>query len=252
MIAVPVGRLIVRQVRYENTAFWRNPAAAFFTFAFPLIFMAVFNLILAGEPGSDTAAQFYTPAIITFSIVNACYTSIAMTVSLARDEGILKRVRGTPLPGWAYLVARMLHAVLVAILLVVIVAIVGRLFFSVALPLEQLPLLVVVLFVAGASFCALGLAMAAVIPNAAAAPAIVNATVLPLYFISNVFVRLDESNVLAQIGNLFPIRHLANALQSVWNPVVHPFDPLDLAWIAGWGLLGLLVAVRTFTWEPRT
>ncbi len=107
------ARLIARQVRYENTAFWRNPAAAFFTFAFPLIFMVLFNLILSGSDGPDPA-RFYTPAIITFSIVNACYTNIAMTVSLARDEGILKRVRGTPLPGWAYLVARMLQAVLVA------------------------------------------------------------------------------------------------------------------------------------------
>ena len=247
-----VSRLIARQVRYENTAFWRNPAAAFFTFAFPLIFMVLFNLILAGEPGSDTAAQFYTPAIITFSIVNACYTSIAMTVSLARDEGILKRVRGTPLPGWAYLVARMLQAILVAVLLVVIVAVVGRLFFAVELPFGQLPLLLVVLVVSGASFCALGLAMAAIIPNAAAAPAIVNATVLPLYFISNVFVRLDESSVLAQIGDLFPIRHLANALQAVWNPVVHPFEPVDLVWIAAWGALGLVAAVRLFTWEPRS
>ena len=103
-----VGRLIARQVRYENTAFWRNPAAAFFTFAFPLIFMVLFNLILQGNFGSQNAAEFFTPAIITFSIVNACYTNIAMTVSLARDEGILKRVRGTPLPGWSYLVARML------------------------------------------------------------------------------------------------------------------------------------------------
>ncbi len=246
-----VARLIGRQVRYENTAFWRNPAAAFFTFAFPLIFMVLFNLILAGDEGSAAAAQFYTPAIITFSIVNACYTSIAMTVSLARDEGILKRVRGTPLPGWAYLIARMLQSVLVALLLVVIVAITGRLFFGVALPLDQLPLLIVVLVVAGASFCALGLAMVGLIPNAAAAPAIVNATVLPLYFISDVFVRLDESSVLATIGDLFPIRHLANALQAVWNPVVHPFDPVDLVWIIGWGILGLVVAMRTFTWEPR-
>jgi len=246
-----VGRLIARQVRYENTAFWRNPAAAFFTFAFPLIFMVLFNLILQGNFGSQNAAEFFTPAIITFSIVNACYTNIAMTVSLARDEGILKRVRGTPLPGWSYLVARMLQAVIVALLLVVIVALVGLLAFQVPLPVGQLPLLVVVLFVSGASFCALGLAMAGLIPNAAAAPAIVNATVLPLYFISDVFLQVDDSSVLAQIGNLFPIRHLSNLLQAVWNPVLHPFAPVDLVWVAAWGVFGLVAAIRTFTWEPR-
>ncbi len=247
-----VSSLIARQVRYENTAFWRNPAAAFFTFAVPLIFMVLFNLILTGNGSGQDAARFYTPAIVCFSIVNACYTSIAMTVSLARDEGILKRIRGTPLPGWAYLVARMLQAVLVALLLVLIVAVVGLVAFGVPLPVGQLPLLVVAMVVSGASFCALGLAVAGLIPNAAAAPAIVNATVLPLYFISDVFVQLDDSSVLARIGDLFPIRHLANVLQAVWDPTVRPFDPIDLVWIAAWGALGLIVATRTFTWEPRS
>ena len=246
-----VGRTIARQVRYENTAFWRNPASAFFTFAFPLIFMVLFNLILSGNLGAADAARFYTPAIITFSIVNACYTSIAMTVSLARDEGILKRVRGTPLPGWAYLVARMLHAVIVALLLVVIVAVTGAVVFGVPLPIGQMPLLLVTLVVAGASFCALGLALAGIIPNAAAAPAIVNATVLPLFFISDVFIQMDRSSILSAIGNLFPISHLASLLQAVWSPVLRPFDPVDLVWVAAWGVLGLVVAVRTFTWEPR-
>ncbi len=247
-----VGRLIARQVRYENTAFWRNPAAAFFTFVFPLIFMVLFNMILGGSNGMENAAQFYTPAIVCFSIVNACYTSIAMTVSLARDDGILKHIRGTPLPGWAYLVARMLQAVIVAVLLVVIVAAFGRVFYDVPLPIGQLPLLAVILLVSGASFCALGLATAGLVPNAAAAPAIVNAIVLPLYFISDVFIRLDDSSILARIGELFPIRHLVNTLQAVWNPVLRPFDPIDLVWIGAWGALGLIVAIRTFTWEPRT
>ncbi len=246
------ARLIARQVRYENTAFWRNPAAAFFTFVFPLIFMALFNLILSGYDRDGHQALFYTAAICTFSIVNACFTSIAMTVSLARDDGVLKRIRGTPLPGWAYLVARMLQSVLVGLLLVTIVAVVGFLAFGVPLPIGRLPQLVVVLVVSAASFCALGLAMAGLIPNAAAAPAIVNATVLPLYFISDVFVQLDDTSPLATIGSLFPIRHLADALQSVWDPAAYPFQPLDLVWIAAWGILGLVVAIRTFTWEPRT
>ena len=107
------------------------------------------------------------------------------------------------------------------------------------------------LVLAGASFCALGLALAGLIPNAAAAPAIVNATVLPLYFISDVFLQVDDTSVLGQIGNLFPIRHLANVLQAVWNPVLRPFDPIDLVWIAAWGVLGVVIAMRTFTWEPR-
>jgi ABC-2 type transport system permease protein len=245
--------LIARQVRYENLAFWRNPVAAFFSFAFPLIFLVLFQLVLAepGAGGGTQASLFYTPAIVTFSIVNVCFTSIAMTVSLARDEGILKRIRGTPLPGWAYLVARMIHAALITILLVIIVAVAGQLLFGTPLPLDRVPALVVILVIGAAAFCALGLAVAGLIPNAAAAPALVNAIVLPLYFVSDVFVQLDAGSPLALIGDLFPIRHLANALQSVWTPVAHPLDPVDLVWVIAWGVLGLAIALRTFTWEPR-
>ena len=110
-------RLLVRQIRYENRAFWRNPAAAFFTFAFPLIFMFVFQAIFGDqvEDNGLTAAAFYTPAIVAFSIVNACFTSLAMTTVAVREEGILKRVRGTPLPAWVYLPARISHSVLVGL-----------------------------------------------------------------------------------------------------------------------------------------
>ena len=100
--------LLARQIRYENRAFWRNPAAAFFTFAFPLIFMVVFQAIFGTqiEDNGLSAATFYTPAIVAFSIINACFTSLAMTTVAVREEGILKRVRGTPLPAWVYMAAR--------------------------------------------------------------------------------------------------------------------------------------------------
>ena len=91
-----VLRLLVRQIRYEDRAFWRNPASAFFTFAFPLIFMFVFQAIFGNqvEASGLTAAAFFTPAIVAFSVVNACFTTLAMTVVAVREEGILKRVRG--------------------------------------------------------------------------------------------------------------------------------------------------------------
>ena len=138
-----------------------------------------------------------------------------------------------------------------ALLLAVIVAISGALVFGAPLPIDRVPALVLIMTVGAAAFCSLGLAVAGLIPNAAAAPALVNAIVLPLYFVSDVFVQLDDDSPLALVGDLFPIRHLANALQSVWTPVAHPLDPVDLLWLAAWGVLGLVIALRTFTWEPR-
>jgi ABC-2 type transport system permease protein len=249
--------LTLRQVRYENRAFWRNPTAAFFTFAFPLLFMVIFNVIFGGQ-GSDIpgfrAGDFFTPAIIVFGVVTATYTNIAMQMTMARDAGILKRVRGTPLPAWAYLGGRIIHAVLIALLLVVIVAAFGAIFYEVRFPWERLPALAVTLGLAAATLCALGLAVTALIPNADSAPAVVQASVLPLLFISNVFIHIDDPPAwMAIVSNAFPIRPFADAMIDIYSPLTtgSGFAPAHLAVIGAWGIGGLLVAIRFFSWEPR-
>ncbi len=247
-------RLLVRQIGYENRAFWRNPAAAFFTVVFPLIFMVVFQAIFGNqvEDNGLTAAAFYTPAIVAFSIINACFTSLAMTTVAVREDGILKRIRGTPMPAGVYLAARICHSVLVGLLLVVVVSAFGALVYNVAFPWDQLPLLLLTLLLGSACFCALGLAISGFVPNERAAPAVVNAIILPLLFISDIFLRIPPENLLAKIGDLFPVRHFALALQGIWTPSLNgPVDPKDLAWVAGWAVFGLLIALRTFRWEPR-
>lgn len=247
----------LRQVRAENRTFWRNPAAAFFTFAFPLIFMVVFNVLFGGNapPGSSyTPAHFFTPAIVALSIITACYTNIAMTVTSARDEGILKRVRGTPLPEWAYLAGRIGQAVLVALLLVLIVSTFGKVAYGVEFPFDRLPLLLAALVLGAATFCALGIAISGFIPNADAAPAIVNATVLPLLFISNVFAQVGQGTPawLETLSRLFPIRHFADLLHAAWDPRAAPsFEALPWGVLAAWLMAGVIVASRSFSWEPR-
>lgn len=249
--------LILRQVRYENRAFRRNPASAFFTLAFPLLFMVVIDLVFASASGNEGRSfiDFYTPAIIAFGIINATFTSLAMTVAIARDDGLLKRIHGTPLPTLSYLSARVLHNILIGLLLAAIVGIVGMLFLGVRLDVGSVPLLLVVLIIGSASFAALGLAVSGLIPSAQAAPAVVNAIVLPLLFISNIFIQVDSGggSLLATISMIFPVRHFADALQAVYHPATQgPLDPVDLLWIAGWGVIGIVAAWRTFSWEPRT
>jgi ABC-2 type transport system permease protein len=247
--------LALRQMRYENRAFWRNPAAAFFTFAFPLIFMVIFNVIFADEgEGPFRASDFFTPSIIVFSVISATYTNIAMTVAIDRDRGVLKRVRGTPLPAWAFLFGRIGHAVLIALLLVAIVAAFGAFFYDVRFPWGRLGELVLTLAIGAASFCALGLAVSALLPNAEAAPAVVNASILPLLFISNVFIRLEDPPAwMDAVGGFFPVRPFADSMQAVYNPQMAGggLDWRDLAVVAAWGLAGVLVSLRFFRWEPR-
>jgi len=241
--------LALRQVGYENRAFWRNPAAAFFTFAFPLIFLVIFTTIF----GRD-AARFFTAGIITLSVVSATFTNIAMSVTLAREEGILKRIRGTPLPPLAYLVGRMLHAVVIGLILAVIVMAYGALTQGVEVPWAGLPVLLLTLIVGSAAMCALGLAVSALIPNSDAAPAVVNAAVLPLYFISNVFTPADQlPDWLDAVSKVFPIRHLADAVASVYTaaPAAPDMPWGSLAVVAVWGVGAALFALRFFRWEPR-
>ena len=240
--------LAARQVRYENRAFWRNPPAAFFTFVFPLLFMVIFNMLFGAG-----AAAFFTPAIIVFGVVTATYTNLAMTVTIARDDGILKRIRGTPLPAWAYLAGRIGHAVVIAVLLVVIVAGFGALAYGVDVPWDALPAMLLLLAVAAATFSALGLAVSGLIPNADAAPAVVNATILPVLFISNVFVQMENApGWLDALSHLLPVRHFADAMIELYARGSAAGVPwLEVGVIALWGVIGVLAALRFFSWEPR-
>lgn len=251
-------KLALRQVRYENVSFWRNPAAAFFTFAFPLIFLVIFNVIFGGGTTDRfgnpelSVSNFYIPAVAAFSVITACYTNIAIGVTFARDEGQLKRIKGTPLPGWAYLFGRLAHAIVVALLLVVIVVLFGLIFYEVDIP-GAMPEFIVSIALGAVTFAALGLALTAIIPNPDASPAVTNATILPLLFISDVFIPLDDGTPawLVTLSKVFPIKHFSSALIAAYNPTRVEFDTWDLVVIGIWGVIGIVAAVRFFSWEPR-
>ncbi len=253
------GVLALRQVRYENRAFWRNPVAAFFTFAFPLMFLVIFNLLFGNRDlelpgGTVNTSTFYVPAIVALSVIYACYNNVAIGLSFARDMGLLKRVHGTPLPGWSYMFGRIGHSVLVSVLLVAIVTAAGVLFYNVDLPTNTLPAFLVSLVVGAATFCALGLAVMTVIPNADASPAIVNVSILPLLFISDVFIPLQDAPAwLTTFADIFPVRHFAMAMHTAFDPFEKGagFEPVHLLVMAAWMVGGVLVAVRFFSWEPR-
>lgn len=244
-------------VRYVNKAFWRNPASAFFTFAFPIMFLVIFTSLL-GHGVVDVSGRmvhqstYYVGAMAAFAVISACYTSLAISVTIQRDAGILKRTDGTPLPSSAFLGARVLHALLVAILLVIITAAFGRTFYHADLPTgTALVHFAVMLCVGAASFAALAFAMATSVPNADASPAVVNASILPLLFLSGIFIPLGDSapNWIMWIARVFPVRHFARGMQAGFLGTT--FQWSDVAVVAAWGVGGLLLSIRYFTWQPR-
>jgi ABC-2 type transport system permease protein len=250
--------LALRQIRFENKSFWRNPAAAFFTFAFPLIFLVLFNLLFGdttyrlSPTKVVTLRTFYVPAIAAFSVITACYTNVAMSLTFSREQGVLKRKRGTPLPAWGYLVGKIAHSVLVALLLVGIVTAAGKIFYDVSLATETLPAFIVTVLAGALTFPALGIAITSFVPNADAAPPVINATILPLLFVSGIFIPLNNAPAwLLHVANFFPIRHFAEAMKFSFTGTGggNGFHWGDLGIMAIWAVVGALVAVRFFKWE---
>jgi ABC-2 type transport system permease protein len=258
--------LAVRQVRFANKGFWRNPFSAGFTFAFPLMFLVIFTALFGNDticltPGLHpcpgglevSTSTFYVSAIAAFSIITATYTNLAISVTATRDTGVLKRVRGTPLPGWAYMFGRIVHAILVALLLVAIVVAFGALFYHADVPGRSLPAFLTTVAVGAAVFSALGLAMTAFVPNAEAAPAVVNFSILPLLFLSDIFIPIQDPNAwYVKVAELFPVYHFSQAMKNAYfSPSGSGWRGGDLLVIAAWGVLGVILAIRFFSWEPR-
>jgi ABC-2 type transport system permease protein len=249
--------LALHQFRYDQKVFWRNPASVFFTVMLPLIFLFIFATIFGNDEIEERGVKtttYYVPAIVSLAVISATLQSLAINLTEDRERGLLKRVRGTPLPAPVFVAGRVGNSLVVSILMVVLVAVIGRLVYDVSLPEETIPAVLVTLAVGAFAFCCLGFALTAAIPSEDAAPAISNATVLPLYFISGIFIPDSEiPDGVLQVADFFPIRHFFEAFFTAWDPntIGAGFEWGDLAIVAAWGVAGLLVALFAFRWEPR-
>ena len=250
--------LVAHQFRYDQKAFWRNPASVFFTVAFPVILLLIFATVFGDQTlelrGGIETTVYYVPAIITLAVISATMQSLAMSLVIAREEGRLKRGRGTPLPPWVFIAGRIGNSIVVALMMMALIAVIGRVLYGVDIPWGQLPEIVLVLIVGAASFCCLGIALTAAIPSQDAAAPIVNALLLPLYFLSGIFIPDNElpEGVLG-FANHFPVRDFFQAFLDAYVPSGGDpgLDWSSLAVVAIWGVAGLLLAIRFFRWTPR-
>lgn len=251
-------RLLLWQLRYEQKSYWRNPASAFFTFAFPLIFLVIFaslnNGSTVGFLGGLDYNQYYIPAIIAFGIMSATYTQLAITLSLRRQSGVLKRARATPLPAWAVLGGLFLNSAVIAALITVLTTALGMLAYGVTFPGHYVAL-AVALVVGAVTFSALGVMVATFVPNADAAPAVVNAVFFPVLFLSGTFFPLQPDSTVSRIADVFPVRHFNLAVFGAFDPrgphgVGHGFGWQHIAVMGAWAGAAAVIGVRRFRWEP--
>jgi ABC-2 type transport system permease protein len=248
--------LLGSQLVLEQKRFWRNPTSAIFTFVFPIMFLVIFASLNSNDRIKDLGdirfAQYYVPSIIAFGIFSACFVNLAIATPYRRETGLLKRVRSTPLPPRIFLGALVISTVLIGALLATIITVVGVEFYDVHFYSARLPALLATFVVSTASCCALGLAVGTFVPNADAAPAVVNFIYFPIVFISGTFFPVNQKSTLAHIASVFPVRHVILAVFAGFDPLRSgaSFEWGHLAVIAAWGIAGLVVAIRRFRWEP--
>jgi ABC-2 type transport system permease protein len=241
--------LAYRQWRLERRMFWRNPTAAFFSFTLPLLFLFLFGAIFSGD---QKTLNVIVPGILGMSVMSTTFNALAMNITFLREEGVLKRIHGTPMPGSSYLAGVAANAVSNAGVQVVIVVLAGRLFFGIGWPKNWLEL--AVFSIAGvATLAALGVAYSHVIPNFDAAPAYTNIVFLPVIFISGVFYDVDTApQFLQDIAQILPLTHIIDGLSAALVTGASLADTAgDLAVIAAWGVFGVFFAVRGFSWDSR-
>ena len=238
-----------RQYRLERRLFWRNPSAAFFNFVLPLLFLAAGGAILSGNQAN---LNKLVPSIAGMSVMSTTFTALAYNIVFLRERGVLKRIRGTPLPTISYFGGVAANAVTNTALQIAIVVLSGRVFFGIGWPPHWGELIVFVL-VGVVALAALGVAFAHAIPNFESTAAYVNAIFLPVVFVS--FYVFDSSGApafLRTIADALPLKPLIDGLSGAMVTGHGLGGNLDeLAVIALWGAFGLYFAVRGFSWEGR-
>jgi ABC-2 type transport system permease protein len=255
-----VVRLALHQFRFDMRALLRNRQAQFFTLALPVMFLVIFASIFGGHNDTvkvaggriDTSIS-YVPSIMALGIIAAAFINLVISVTAQREAGVLKRRRATPVPASALIAGRALTAVVTALAIAAVLLAIGWAAFGAHVPARTAPALVLTVIVGAVAFCCLGYALTSVIHDQDAAQPVTQGVMLPLYFISGVFVAVSTlPHWLVDIADIFPVRHLAAALLTAYNPHTHGAGVAgsDLLIVAAWGAAGLVIALRRFSWLP--
>jgi ABC-2 type transport system permease protein len=254
------ARLVAHQLRYDLLLILRDPQSRFFTIALPVIFLILLTSLFGNHTHYVNGhaiknSTYYVPGICTLGIISTSFVNLVITITAQRESGVLKRRRSTPVPAWVLIASRTLTSAILAVVLVTVIVIIGRIAYGVHIPGSTLPAFVLGVIVGAAAFCCMAFATASFIRNEDSAQPIIQAIILPLYFISGVFVPTDQlSSTLKDIASVFPVIHLNNVLFKAFDPATtgSGIAGKDLLIVVIWGLAGLIIALRRFSWSPQS
>jgi ABC-2 type transport system permease protein len=248
--------LVAHQARYDLLGILRDRQARFFTIMLPLIFLVIFVGIFGNDtvgPEHVKASTYYVPGLTAMAVIAGSFVNLVISVTAQREAGVLKRRRATPVPAWVIIAGRAVTAIAVSAAVSAVLLAVGRVAYGVHLPTSTIPAVAVTIVAGSATFCVLGYALSTAIGSADSAQPTTQAVMLPLYFISGVFIpNPNLPNWLQDVARVFPVQHLAAALHHACDPSVHGagFMWSDLGMLAAWAAVGLAVALRRFAWAP--
>lgn len=249
-------RLVVHQVYYEQLAFWLNRVGAIFTIGFSVVFLVLLGASAGSSRityyGNIKLVQYYVPAFVAYGVMSACFNTLAVTLVVRRETGLLKRLRLSPLPTWVLLTSIFVSTTIVTVVEIVLLLVIGRAGYAVHLP-QAWAAFVVVLVVGIASFVAMGVAMSTAVPNQESAGPVISIVFFVLLFLSGLWFPLKSTSGLAKFSNYFPVRHFILAVTAPFKfqPGVSPWAWHDLLVVAIWGAGSAIIAFRRFRWAPR-
>ena len=248
--------MVLHQARYDLLGILRNGQARFFTLALPILFLVIFVSVFGNDTIDHTGIKtstYYVPGISALAIIASSFVNLVISVTTERETGVYKRRRATPVPAWVLVAGRTLTAIAVSMTVMTVVIVIGVIAFGVHVNVVAIPAIVVTALVGSATFCVLAYALTTRVTSEDSAQPVVQAVMLPLYFISGVFIpNVSLPTWLQHVAQVFPVQHLANALHNAFDPTVSgaAFVGGDIVTLLIWAAAGLVVALRRFSWMP--
>lgn len=248
-------RLVRRQFHYEQLNFWLNPVAAAFTVGFSLIFL----VLLGSSAGTSQSSllhvrliQYYVPGLCAYAIMATCFNTLSVALVNRREVGLLKRMRLAPLPTWVLFGGIFVSTAVICFIQIVLVLAVGRFGYHATFPTNW-GAFVLALLIGSASFTALGVAVSTLIPNQEAGGPVVAVVFFVLLFLSGLWYPINPHSGLAHFSSFFPVRHMILSVYASFNtgPGASGWAWNDDLVMLIWGLAGVVVGLRRWSWAPR-
>jgi ABC-type multidrug transport system permease subunit len=247
---------VVPLLRHSLVSFVRTPASTFFTLLFPVSFLLIIGAT-AGRQFTEQGvqvSQYLVAPFAVFGVAEASFCVLAVGLARLRDDGVLKRLRGTPVATWAVVASRIGAAIVMSLASTAILVVVGLAFFNVEIVWHKVPAMLLTLVLGIVCCAALGMAVVSLTRSVVSAQAATNGVLIPLAFISHVFIPYATFPApIDWLAKALPLRHFADALAGTFDPVTtgRGFVWTDLAVLAAWSVAGCAIAAWRFGFEPR-